>query len=66
MTEENFDNYVGKVLGEDFTREDIERDYPEYNIFVSRLGALALAGFKPDRLRVWLDDEDRVVKMVTG
>ena len=60
------EDYVGKVYNEDFTRADLERDFPEYDIFVSRLGALAIANFRPDRLRVWTDDDGKVVKMITG
>ena len=60
------EEYVGKIFDEDFTREDLERDFPQYDIFVSRLGALALATFRPDRLRVWTDDDGKVVKMITG
>lgn len=60
------EEYVGKVLDTDFTRREIEDAFPEYDVFISRLGALAIANFRPDRLRVWLDDEDRVVKIITG
>lgn len=65
-TTPEMEEYVGKVLDVDFTRKEIEKSFPEYDVFISRLGALALAGLRPDRLRVWLDDEDRVVKIITG
>ena len=60
------EEYVGKIYKTDFTNADLQREFPEYDIFVSRLGALALANFRPDRLRVWTDDDDKVVKIVTG
>ena len=66
VTEEEFSKYVGKHYGEDFTKEDLQDEHPKDDVFVARLGALAIANFRPDRIRVWLDDEDRVVKVVRG
>lgn len=66
MTQEDFEEYVGKILNEDFTQREVEEKFPQDNVFVGRLGALGLAGFKPDRIRIWVDDDNRVVKMVRG
>lgn len=58
--------YVGKVYDVDFTRADIEEQFPEYDVFISKFGALAIANLRVDRLRVWLDENDKVVKVITG
>ena len=58
--------YVGKEFEVDFTRYDLEEAFPDYSVFISKLGALAIANFRPDRIRVWLDDESKVVKILTG
>lgn len=58
--------YVGKEFEVDFTREDLEEAFPSYSVFISQLGALAIANFRPDRIRVWLDDDNKVVKILTG
>lgn len=58
--------YVGKIYKEDFTRADLEEAFPRHDVFISKKNALALAGFRPDRLRVWLDDDGTVVKVITG
>lgn len=58
--------YVGKVFEQDFTRAEIENEFPSYDVFISNKNALALAGFRPGRLRVWLDDDNTVVKVITG
>ena len=65
-TTPEMEDYVGKVLDVDFTRKELEQKFPDYDVFISKLGALALAGFRPDRLRVWLDDDGKVVKIITG
>ena len=66
MTTPEMEEYIGKTFEVDFTRGDIEQEFPTYEVFISRLGTLALANFRPDRLRVWLDDENKVVKIITG
>ena len=58
--------YVGKIYNEDFTRFDLEDAFPRYDVFISNKGALSLAGFRPDRLRVWLNDDNSVAKIITG
>jgi len=58
--------YVGKIFEQDFTRKDIENAFPQYDVFISNKNALAIANFRPDRLRVWLDDDNSVVKIITG
>lgn len=58
--------YIGKIYDQDFTRADLEEEFPEYDVFISKKNALGLAGFRPDRLRVWLDDDQSVVKVITG
>lgn len=66
MNDDDLQPYVGKQYEVDFTREDLEEEFPNHSVFISRLGALAIANFRPDRIRVWLDDEDKVVKILTG
>ena len=58
--------YVGKEFEVDFTREDLEEAFPTHSVFISNKNALALANFRPDRIRVWLNDENEVVKILTG
>ena len=58
--------YVGKIYEQDFTREDIEEEFPQYDVFISNKNALAIAGLRTDRLRVWLDDDRSVVKVIAG
>jgi len=58
--------YIGKIYEQDFTRADLENEFPRYDVFISKKNALALAGFRPDRIRVWLDDDNSVVKIITG
>lgn len=68
MSEENFDIYVGKVLGTDLTVEELQAAFPQYKVAVYKPTTLTLgvAGFKPDRLRVWLDKDSKIERMVTG
>lgn len=58
--------YIGKIYEQDFTRKEIENEFPSHDVFISNKNALALAGFRPDRIRVWLDDDNTVVKIITG
>jgi len=58
--------YVGQIYEQDFTRTDVEQEFPQYDVFISNKNALALANFRPDRLRIWLDDDNKVVKVITG
>jgi len=58
--------YVGKEFEIDFTREGLEEAFPSHSVFISQLGALAIANFRPDRIRVWLNDDNKVVKILTG
>ena len=66
MITEEMETYVGKIYEEDFTRADIEQAFPEYNVFISKKNALAIAGLRTHRLRVWLDDDKTVVKVIAG
>lgn len=66
MITEEMEIFVGKVFEEDFTRADIEQAFPEYNVFISRKNALSVANLRTDRLRVWLDDDNTVVKVIAG
>ena len=66
IPQEELDTYVGKEYEVDFTRRDLEKQFPSHEVFVSKLGALAIANFRPDRIRVWLDEDSKVVKIVTG
>jgi len=65
-TTPEMETYVGKIYEQDFSRTDIEDAFPQHDIFISKKNALALAGFRPDRIRVWLDDDNTVVKVITG
>lgn len=65
-TTPEMEEYVGKIYEQDFDRADIEDAFPKYVVFISNKNALALANFRSDRLRVWLDDENKVVKVITG
>lgn len=65
-TTEEMDAYVGKIYEQDFTRADLEETFPTHQVFISNKNALSLAGFRPGRLRVWLDDDNKVVKVITG
>jgi hypothetical protein len=58
--------YVGKIYEQDFTRTEVEQAFPQHDVFISNKNSLALANFRPDRLRVWLDDDNKVVKVITG
>lgn len=66
MNQDELDFYVGKEHGVDFTTRELEEKFPTYDIFVSQLGKLALANFRPNRIRVWLDENNKVVKILTG
>ena len=66
MTTPEMDAYVGKLYEEDFTRSDIEAEFPQYDVFISNKNALAIANLRTDRLRVWLDDDNKVVKVIAG
>ena len=66
MIDTELQSYVGKLFEVDFTREDLEEAFPTYSVFISKLGALAIANFRPDRIRVWLNDDKEVVKILTG
>lgn len=69
MSEESqFDSYIGKVLGTDLTAEELQAAFPQYKVAVYKPTTitLAIAGFKPDRLRVWLDKSNKIERMVTG
>lgn len=66
MIDSELQAYVGKQFEVDFTREDLEETFPKYSVFISKLGALAIANFRPDRIRVWLNDDNEVVKILTG
>ena len=66
MITEEMEVYVGKIYEEDFTRTDIEQEFPEYDVFISNKNALGMANLRTDRLRVWLDDDKTVVKVIAG
>lgn len=60
------EEYVGKKYLVDFSHEDLEKIFPECRIFVMNENTLVLPNFELDRLRVWLDDDDTVVKIIIG
>lgn len=66
QTTAEMEAYVGKIYEQDFTRTEVEQEFPQYDVFISNKNALALANFRPDRLRVWLDDDNEVVKVIIG
>jgi hypothetical protein len=66
QTTNEMEAYVGKVYEQDFTRADLQEAFPQYDVFISNKNALGLANFRPDRLRVWLDEDNKVVKVITG
>ena len=66
QTTSEMEAYVGKIYEQDFGRTDIEGAFPQYDVFISNKNSLCLANFRPDRLRVWLDDANKVVKVITG
>jgi len=66
MITEEMETYVGKIYEQDFTRDDIEQAFPEYDVFISNMDALSVANLRTDRLRVWLDDDKTVVKVIAG
>lgn len=66
QTTTEMEQYVGKIYEQDFTRTEIEDAFPQHDVFISNKNALGLANFRPDRLRVWLDDDNKVVKVITG
>ena len=66
QTTPEMEAYVGKTFGVDFTEEDIQAEFPEYDVRVLNLTTLSLATFNPDRLRVWLDNNGKVAKVITG
>ena len=57
---------VGKIIGEDIIEEDIVAMFPEFDVKILNLNTLALANFKPERLRVWHDNAKRICKVVPG
>ena len=66
MIDDKLQAYVGKEHEVDFTRKELEQEFPSYDVFISNKNALALANFRPDRIRVWLDDDNKVIKILTG
>ena len=66
QTTPEMESLVGKIIGTDITEEEIADMFPEYNVRILNLTTLALPNFKPDRLRVWHDADDRIAKVITG
>ncbi len=57
---------VGKTIGEDITEEEIVEMFPEFDVRILNLTTLALANFKPERLRVWHDNDKKIAKVIPG
>ena len=57
---------VGKTIGEDITEEEIVKMFPEFDVKFLNLTTLALANFKPERLRVWHDNDKKIAKVIPG
>lgn len=60
------EKYIGKKYLVDFSLEDLEDAFSEYIVFVLNKNTLVLPNFELDRLRVWLDDDDIIVKIIIG
>ena len=60
------EEYIGKKYLVDFSHEELEDTFSEYRIFVMNKNTLVLPNFELDRLRVWLDDDDIIVKIIIG
>ena len=57
---------VGKIIGEDITEEEIVAMFPEFDVKILNLNTLALANFKPERLRVWHSNDGKIAKVIPG
>jgi len=57
---------VGKTIGEDITEEEIVDMFPEFDVKILNLNTLALANFKPERLRVWHNNDKKIAKVIPG
>jgi hypothetical protein len=57
---------VGKIIGEDITEEELVEMFPEFDVKILNMTTLALANFKPERLRVWHDNDKRICKVIPG
>ena len=55
QTTPEMESLVGKIIGKDITEEEIVAMFPEHDVKILNLTTLALANFKPERLRVWHD-----------
>lgn len=65
-TTPEMESLVGKIIGEDITEEELVEMFPEFDVTVLNLTTLALANFKPERLRVWHDNDKRISKVIPG
>ena len=65
-TTPEMESLVGKIIGEDVTEEELVEMFPEFDVKVLNLTTLALANFKPERLRVWHDNDKRISKVIPG
>lgn len=65
-TTPEMEELVGKILGEDITEEEIVAMFPEFDVKFLNLTTLALATFKPERLRVWHDNDKKIAKVIPG
>ena len=65
-TTPEMESLVGKVIGEDITVDEIIDMFPEFDVKVLNLTTLALANFKPERLRVWHDNDRKIAKVIPG
>ena len=65
-TTPEMESLVGKIIGDDITEEEIVDMFPEFDVKFLNLTTLALANFKPERLRVWHDNDRKIAKVVPG
>lgn len=65
-TTPEMESLVGKTIGEDVTEEEIVEMFPEFDVRILNHTTLALPNFKPERLRVWHDNDKRIARVVPG
>ena len=66
QTTPEMESLVGKIICTDISEEEIVAMFPELDVKILNLSTLALANFKPERLRVWHDADGKIAKVITG
>ena len=65
-TTPEMESLVGKIIGTDISEEEIVAMFPELDVKILNMSTLALANFKPERLRVWHDTDGKIAKVISG